>query len=91
MKKNNLDNPQKVLTENIEKNTIAIFGNNALECLQLIFWGWVRNLKMLIILPGIPSNVMNIIKHIPFIRKYIKEYEVILAFVILQKGIRVRK
>ena len=73
MRKNNLDNSQKVLTENIEKNTIAIFGNNALECLQLIFWGWIRNLKMFIILPGIPSNLRNILKHIFFIKKYLQE------------------
>lgn len=74
-----LNNSQELLIPSVKINYITIFGDNAFECLQLILYGWLRNLKMLIILHGVPLRVMNIVKHISFIRKYInksiKEYK----------------
>ena len=72
MTKNNLYNFQDAFMLNNKKNYIAIFGKNMFECLLLILYGWIRNLKILIIFPGIPFKVMNILKHTFSFRKYIK-------------------
>lgn len=73
MTKNKLYNFHKECIPSYKNNYIAIFGENVFECLQLILWGRISNLKMLVILPGIPPKVINILKHVFFIRKYIEK------------------
>lgn len=63
-----------------EKNAyIVIFGKNTFECLQLIFFGWIRRSKLLIIAPSLGFFAVNYLRQIPVLKNYtskeIKEYE----------------
>jgi len=57
----------------VKNECIIIPTENKFECLQLILWGWISNLKILIIDIDRLSYVFNVLKRIFFIRKYIKE------------------
>jgi len=50
---------------------IIIYGDNIFECLYLIMWSWIRNLKVAIIHSNISSNAISFLNKIFFIRRYI--------------------
>lgn len=55
----------------VRKEYILLPGNNEFECLQLILLGWLKGMEMFIFPCGYPPRVINALKHIPFIRRYI--------------------
>lgn len=52
---------------------IAILTEDKFDCIQLILWGWFRNLKLLIINSDLSPYIRSVSKYIFFINRYIKK------------------
>jgi len=58
---------------NIKKEYVVLSGKNQLEYLQLFLFSWLRGLKIIVIVPEIFLLMINTLKRLPFIRRYIKK------------------
>lgn len=54
------------------KSYVAVFGTNEFEHLQIILWGWFRNLEMQVINHGSIPRLIGALGRGPFIGKYLQ-------------------
>ncbi|MFH1318650.1 MAG: hypothetical protein ABIH71_06515 [Candidatus Omnitrophota bacterium] len=58
---------------NCKKTHIAIFSENKFECLQLIIYGWLKRIKMMVLPSGMPLRRKSMLRRLSFIGKYVDQ------------------